>query len=124
MAFRRVLCRSLPRQLRQAGLSTQLISGDALVTQEFWSIAGPAGEGTLMTFDAAPRKNPVAAPVVARFRGQTPPYEPEGYTLYTYAAIQVWAQAVAAAGNLTTGNLLPIVRQREVQTVIGNSRFT
>jgi branched-chain amino acid transport system substrate-binding protein len=113
----------LVRQARDQGLTAQLISGDALVTQEFWSLAGPAGEGTLMTFDADPRKNPVAAPVVARFRGQTPPYEPEGYTLYTYAAIQVWAQAVAAAGNTTTANLLPVLHQREFQTVLGNIRF-
>ncbi len=111
----------LVRQAREQGLNAVLISGDALVTQEFWSIAGPAGEGTLMTFDADPRKNPVAAPVVARFRQQN--YEPEGYTLYTYAAIQVWAQAVAAAGNTTTQTLIPIMRQREFQTVLGNIRF-
>src|SRR5262249_56145566 len=54
----------LVRQAREQGLTAVLISGDALVTQEFWSIAGPAGEGTLMTFDADPRKNPVAAPIV------------------------------------------------------------
>ena len=111
----------LVRQAREQGLAAVLISGDALVTQEFWSIAGPAGEGTLMTFDADPRKNPVAAPVVARFRAQN--YDPEGYTLYTYAAIQTWAQAVAAAGNTNTPALVPILRQREFQTVLGNIRF-
>lgn len=111
----------LVRQAREQGLAAVLISGDALVTQEFWSIAGAAGEGTLMTFDADPRKNPVAAPVVARFRAQN--YDPEGYTLYTYAAIQTWAQAVAAAGNTSTPNLIPILRQREFQTVLGNIRF-
>jgi branched-chain amino acid transport system substrate-binding protein len=52
----------LVRQARDQGLNATLASGDALVTAEFWSIAGKAGEGTLMTFDADPRKNPAAAP--------------------------------------------------------------
>ena len=31
-------------------MKTKLISGDALVTAEYWQITGDAGEGTLMTF--------------------------------------------------------------------------
>ncbi len=45
-----------------------------------------------------PRKNPAAAPVVAKFRSKMN-YEPEGYTLYSYGAVQAWAQAVLAAGS-------------------------
>ncbi len=56
------------RQMRDQGMKTLLVSGDALVTDEFWSITGPAGEGTLMTFSPDPRKNPEAAPVVEAFR--------------------------------------------------------
>src|SRR3546814_14162731 len=74
------------RQRRQQGMKTQLISGDALVTQEFWGITGDAGEGTLMTFSPDPRKNPVAAPVVKKFRDKG--IAPEGYVLYTYGTIQ------------------------------------
>src|SRR6202049_850467 len=32
------------RQMRDQGMKSQLISGDALATNEFWSINGPAGE--------------------------------------------------------------------------------
>jgi branched-chain amino acid transport system substrate-binding protein len=85
------------RQARDQGYDVQLVSGDALVTDEFWKITGDAGRGTLMTFSPDPRKNPMAAPVVAKFRAQN--YEPEGYTLYTYGAIQAWAQAVEKAGS-------------------------
>ena len=74
------------RQAHEMGYKPQLVSGDALVTDEFWKIAGNAGEGVLMTFSPDPRKNPSAAPVVAEFKKQK--YEPEGYTLYTYGAIQ------------------------------------
>ena len=74
------------RQLRDQGVDTILMGGDALITQEYWSITGPAGEGTLMTFSPDPRKNPAAAEVVKRFKDKG--IEPEGYVLYTYAAIQ------------------------------------
>ena len=50
------------------GMSTVLVSGDALVTDEYWSITGDAGEGTLMTFSPDPRKNADAAPIVQKFR--------------------------------------------------------
>ena len=36
------------------------MSGDALATDEFWTITGAAGEGTLMTFAPEPRKLPTA----------------------------------------------------------------
>ena len=49
-------------------MATRLVSGDALMTDEYWSITGDAGEGTLMTFSPDPRKNPVATDVVERFR--------------------------------------------------------
>jgi ABC-type branched-subunit amino acid transport system substrate-binding protein len=42
-----------------------------------------------------PRKNPAAADVFAEFKKQG--FGPEGYTLYTYAAIQVFAAAAEEA---------------------------
>ena len=84
------------RQAHEMGYKPQLLSGDALSTDEFWKIAGNAGEGRADDLLArTPRKNPSAAPVVAAFKAQK--YEPEGYTLYTYGAIQVWAAAVTKA---------------------------
>ena len=84
------------RQMREQGMKTQLISGDAMVTKEFWQITGPAGAGSLMTFGPDARKKPAAAAVLEKFKAKN--IDPEGYTLYTYAAIQVWAQAVEKAG--------------------------
>ena len=65
---------------------------------EFASIAGPAAEGVLFTFGPDPRKRATAAPIVEKFKAKG--IDPEGYTLYTYAAFQVWAQAVAKAGSV------------------------
>ena len=49
------------RQMRDQGLKTILMAGDALATREFASITGPAGEGVLFTFGPDPRKRPTAA---------------------------------------------------------------
>jgi branched-chain amino acid transport system substrate-binding protein len=84
------------RQAKEQGMKATLVSGDALVTKEFWQIAGPAGEGTIMTFSPDPRKNAVAAKVVKEFTDQK--VDPEGYVLYTYAVIQIWAEAAKKAG--------------------------
>jgi len=109
------------RQMREQGMDTVLVSGDALVTNEYWSITGDAGEGTLMTFSPDPRKNPVAAPLVAKFRSMG--IEPEGYVLYTYGAIQAWAQAVQAAGSTDTGKVVKALKGNQFETVLGNFGF-
>src|SRR5690606_8173540 len=64
---------------------------------EFVSIAGPGAEGTLMTFAPDPRKNPAAKDVVAKFKAKN--YDPEAYTLYSYASLQILADAAKAAGS-------------------------
>ncbi|TNE36222.1 MAG: branched-chain amino acid ABC transporter substrate-binding protein [Alphaproteobacteria bacterium] len=109
------------RQMRDQGMKTQLVSGDALVTDEFWSITGDAGEGTLMTFSPDPRKNPDAAGVVAEFRKKG--IEPEGYVLYTYAAIQAWADAVKAAGSTDEDKVIAALHKGKFKTVLGDLSF-
>lgn len=111
----------ITRQARDQGLKVTLAAGDALTSQEFWSIAGPAGEGTLMTFDADPRKNPVAAPIVAEFRKGG--YDPEGYTLYTYAAIQIFVEAAKQAKSTKINDVLGPMHSARFETVLGPIAF-
>ena len=111
----------MARQMREQGMATQLVSGDALVTDEYWSITGAAGEGTLMTFSPDPRKNPAAAPVVKAFRDRG--VEPEGYVLYTYGAIQAFAQAAEAAGSTDLDGLIEALRAGSFDTVLGTIGF-
>ena len=79
------------RQAKEQGMKATLVGGDALVTNEFWQISGAAGEGSMMTFSPDPRLNKAAADVVASFKAKG--VDPEGYVLYTYAAVQIWAEA-------------------------------
>jgi len=109
------------RQMRDQGMDTILMGGDALITQEYWSITGPAGEGTLMTFSPDPRKNPAAAEVVKRFKDKG--IEPEGYVLYTYAAIQAWKQAAEKAKSTEAAEVVKALNDTEFDTVIGKFKF-
>ncbi|MGQ3210812.1 MAG: branched-chain amino acid ABC transporter substrate-binding protein [Shinella sp.] len=86
----------IERQAADQGLKAQFISGDGIVSNELASIAGDAVDGTLMTFAPDPRKNEAAKDLVEKFR--TAGFEPEAYTLYAYAAVQVIAEGAKAAG--------------------------
>ncbi len=109
------------RQAREQGYNALLVSGDALVTDEYWKITGKAGEGTLMTFSPDPRKNPVAKAVVESFRKTG--YEPEGYTLYTYGTVQAWAQAVTKAKSLDPKQVIDALHKNQFDTVLGKIGF-
>jgi branched-chain amino acid transport system substrate-binding protein len=109
------------RQAREQGLAATLMSGDALVDNEFWKITGAAGEGTLMTFAPDPRKAPGAKDIVAKFKTQG--YDPEGYTLYSYAALQVWSAAVEQAKSTDVAKVAPLIRGKAFNTIIGNLQY-
>jgi len=92
---------------------------DAVGQRTLW--LGPAGEGTLMTFSPDPRKNPAAAEVVKRFKDKG--IEPEGYVLYTYAAIQAWKQAAEKAKSTESAEVVKALNDTEFDTVIGKFKF-
>ena len=109
------------RQMRDQDMDTVLMGGDALVTQEYWSITGSAGEGTLMTFSPDPRQNPAAADVVKRLKAKG--VEPEGYVLYTYAAVQAWKEAAEKAGSIDAPAVVKALNENTIHSVIGDFKF-
>jgi branched-chain amino acid transport system substrate-binding protein len=111
----------IARQAKEQGIDATMMSGDALVTDEYWAITGDTGQGTLMTFSPDPRKNAAAAPVVEEFTAAG--YDPEGYTLYTYAAVQAWAQAVEKAGSTDLDAVIEALHGNQFETVLGPIAF-
>jgi branched-chain amino acid transport system substrate-binding protein len=111
----------LVRQAHDQGLNIPVMAGDALATDEFWTITGAAGEGSMMTFPPEPRNLPSAQAVVAEFKKQG--YEPEGYTLFTYAAMQVYAQAVTKAKTDKIDEVSKAMHADKFDTVIGTLGF-
>ena len=109
------------RQMRDQGLKTILMSGDALADKEYASITGPAGEGTLFTFGPDPRNKPTAKAIVEKFKAKN--IDPEGYTLYTYAAMQVWSEAAKKVGTTDPKKVMAAIKASAWNTVIGTLAF-
>ena len=86
------------RQMRDQGVKAPMMGGDGITSDEFASVGGPGVEGTLMTYGPDPRNNPAAKEAVAKFRAKK--FEPEAYTLYSYAGVQIIKQAAEAARSL------------------------
>ncbi|WP_422376845.1 branched-chain amino acid ABC transporter substrate-binding protein [Roseibium sp.] len=108
-------------EMQRQGLDAVLISGDALMTDEFWLVAGPAGNGTLLTYPEIPRQRPEAQKVVAALDEAGLPAD--RYALTSYAAIQAWAQAAESAGNTTLKDVAAALGAGDLATVIGPVRF-
>jgi branched-chain amino acid transport system substrate-binding protein len=112
----------LLKQMRSGGVNAVMMGGDGLSAYEFADIAGPAAEGTLMTFAPDPRDRPEAQDVVERFRAKR--IEPEAYTLYSYAAVQVIKQAVEMARTLDSRKVATqIITGVKFKTVIGDLSY-
>lgn len=110
------------RQMRDQGLNSVLFSGDGITDKEFWTIAGPGAAGTLMTFGPDPRRNPAAKDVVDKFKAKG--VDPEGYVLYSYAAVQVMKQAMEAAKSTDPKKLAEYMHSGATfQTVLGPLSF-
>jgi branched-chain amino acid transport system substrate-binding protein len=111
----------MARAARDRGYPLQLIAGLGLTSEDFGLIAGPAAEGTLFLDLADPRDRSEAAPVVERFRASS--FEPQGYTLYAYSVVQVWAEAAEKAGSLKPQAMIASLRQHQLDTVVGPIDF-
>jgi branched-chain amino acid transport system substrate-binding protein len=110
------------RQMRDQGLQTVMMSGDGITSDEFASIGGPAVEGTLMTFPPDPRRRPEAAAVIKKFEARR--FNPEAYTLYSYAAVEIFKQAAEGARSLDPKRMAEFMRTGHVfKTVIGDIAY-
>lgn len=110
------------RQMADQGLKAPMMSGDGITSNELASIAGDAVNGTLMTFPPDPRNNPNAKDAVAKFRSAG--FEPEAYTLYSYAAVQIIADAIKAAGDSDPTKVADTMKAKgPFKTVIGDIGF-
>src|SRR6516164_166624 len=110
------------RQMRDQGMKTVMISGDGITDNEFSQIGGPGVEGTLMSFGPDPRNNPSAKEAVAEFKAKN--FDPEAYTLYSYAAVQILKQAAEKAKSLDPKKVAEAMHSgMTFHTVIGDIAY-
>jgi branched-chain amino acid transport system substrate-binding protein len=111
----------IARQMKEQDARIQIIGGDGMTSGQFWTIAGPAGEGALMSFGPDPRNRPQAKTAIDELRRAG--YEPEGVTLYSYAAMQALAEGLRRAGKPDPVKVAAALRQAPVETIIGPLTF-
>lgn len=113
----------LLRQLREQGNEIPFISGDGIVSEDFVTAAGGKDivSGVYMTFGADPRNQEAGQGIVDKFRQAG--FEPEGYTLYAYATLQIIADALKKTESQDGEKLADFLRTHSVSTVIGDKAW-
>jgi len=110
------------RQSAEQGFKFQLIMPDSIASPEFWQIAGPAGEGTMFVFPSDPQAKPEAKEAVEKIKAGG--FVPEGFTLFSYATIQAFAQGIERAGSDDPMKVAEALKNGEpIQTVVGDVTF-
>ncbi|MFC0219292.1 branched-chain amino acid transport system substrate-binding protein [Pseudochelatococcus lubricantis] len=107
------------RQARQAGLDTRFIGADGIAANEFWSVAGEGGAGTLFTFSADAKDKPSAQEAYAELKKGG---EPDNFAFYYYAAAQTLAKAIADAGK-DPEKVAEKLKSESFDTIVGTFRF-
>src|SRR5215470_6937604 len=111
------------RQMRDQGVKAPLMGGDGMADDEFAAIAGPGADGTLMTYSPDPRTNPKNKAIVELFRTKRG-FEPQAYTLYSYAAVQIIKLAAEAAKSVDPKKVADVMHSGKVfDTVAGGISF-
>ncbi len=113
----------LVRQMREQGVKATFFSGDCIVNEEMVTAAGGPQytNGILMTFGKDPRLIPDGKVVIDKFRANK--FEPEGYTLYSYASVQAIAAAFKATGGTDSAKASAWLKANSVDTVMGKKSW-
>ncbi len=110
------------KQMGEQGLGAKMYSGDSMNSAELWTIAGKAAENLYFTFAPEPRNIPEAKAIVDEFKASG--YDPEGYTLYTYAAFQMYKQAADTLKSSDPKKIAEWLRAgNPTQTVLGEIKL-
>jgi branched-chain amino acid transport system substrate-binding protein len=109
------------RTARERNYDLQLVGGDGVGMDGFWTVTGDVGEGTIFSGRPDVRGRPAAAELITRFQAQGLGSRIGG--LGSYAAVQVWAQAVERAGSLELAPVARALRRGRFDTVLGRVAF-
>jgi branched-chain amino acid transport system substrate-binding protein len=109
------------KQSKEQGLPTQMVGFDSLETAEFFQLGGAATNGVLMSFPPKAEDDPKNAALVKKFRDAK--YNPEGYTLFSYAAVKVWAEAANKAKSTDPAAVAAALRSQTYDSAVGPLAF-
>lgn len=111
----------LVRQGADQGYRPQWFGTGGIANTDFPALAGSAADGTLMTANTDLRRRPEAGAVVKAFQAEGT--DPDGFTLYGYAAVQALAKAAALAHALDPKAVAATLKRERFDLVLGNVGF-
>jgi len=109
------------KQSREQGFGAQMVGFDSLEDPEFGKLGGAATNGVLMSFPPKAEDDPKNAALVKKFRDGK--YEPAGYTLFSYAAVKVWAEAANKAKSVDAAAVAAALRSGKYDSAVGPLEF-
>lgn len=114
----------LIKQARAAGYRGAFLSGDATKNQDFFDIAGPAGDGAYISVGGVPVEAlPSAADFVERYQKRWAGAQPRTYDHYGYEAARVALEALRKAGSPDRKAVLAAVRKTHLRAMVGDISF-
>ncbi|MDO9476810.1 MAG: branched-chain amino acid ABC transporter substrate-binding protein [Pseudohongiella sp.] len=109
------------RQSRLLDAPFKVISGDTLVSSVFYEAAGAAADEIPFTFPTDASQLGSASDAMTALTNAG--HEPSGYTLLSYAAIQVWIEGVTRAQSLEADLVAAAIRSAPINTILGMISF-
>jgi branched-chain amino acid transport system substrate-binding protein len=108
----------IAKQASAAGLKLQFVAGSTFSNHLYWEVAGSSGEGTIFVFVADGTKMPSARDAVEKLRAHN--IDGQGYTLYAYAAVQLFADAIERAQSIEPEAVDGELQKGGLTTVLGD----
>jgi branched-chain amino acid transport system substrate-binding protein len=109
------------RQAREAGLKAAIISPDTGMIDVVAQIAGKTIDGLMFTYTPDYKNDPGAKTLAEEYRAKH--IDPSGFTVFPYAMIQTYAQAITQVGSTDAEKVAAALRHNKFHTVIGDIGF-
>lgn len=111
----------LARQAKELGLTAPMMSGDGTIDQQFIEIAGPAAEGTYLTFSPDPAHIPGATQFLDAYHARYGEHGP--YSIYAYVAANILLEGIVKAGTTDGRAVSDAIHRLTHQGALGTIRF-
>jgi branched-chain amino acid transport system substrate-binding protein len=113
----------LVKQMRERlGMKALFMSGDGIVTDEYYKIAGKSSEGTYLTFTPDQTKLSAAQNVIKKHRKRFGK-EVGAYTIYSYVAANLLLNSIHDTGSTKGSKLSAHLRSKAWNTSLGKLQF-
>lgn len=115
-------CGLLLKQAREIGLDATFISGDGSMDMKLIEIAGPAAEGTYVSFTPDPASIPEAKGFLDEYAKKYG--QPGPYSIYAYVAMDIMLKAIHDTKSTDGKTIAEYIRKNSFDGPLGKVEFT